>query len=67
MVEYKERIKALIEELEKEKVKLTSLVEHCEAIKVQRLEHLQRAKFIGQFLASQHKETVGLASRLIRN
>ena len=39
---HKERIRALIEELKKEKVKLTSLVEQGEAVKAQRLKHLQK-------------------------
>ena len=42
----------LIVELEKEKMKLTSLVEQCDAIKAQRLEHLQKVKSLGHSLAS---------------
>ena len=45
-------------------MKLTSLVEHGGAIKVQRLEHLQKAESLGHFLASRHDETTRLDSQL---
>ena len=47
---HKERIMVLTEEMEK--AKLTSLVEQGKAIKTQRFDHRQRAKSLGQFLAS---------------
>ena len=50
--------------MEKEKEKLTSLVEQGEAIKAQRLKHLHKVEFLGRFLASQCEETAGLASEL---
>ena len=40
----------LTEYLEKEKMNLTSLVEQGDAIKAQRLEHLQKTKSLGHFL-----------------
>ena len=52
-----ERIRALAEELEKEKEKLTSLVKQGEAVKAQQLEHLQKAESLGQFLDSRYEET----------
>ena len=51
----------LIKELEKEKMKLTSLVEWGDAIKAQRLEHLQKVESLGHFLASQSDKTTKLA------
>ena len=54
----------LTEELEKKKMKLTSLVEKGDAIKAQGLEHLQKAESLGHFLASQHDKTTRLALEL---
>ena len=54
----------LTEKLEKEKMKLTPLVEQGDAIKAQRLEHLQKAESLGHFLAFQRDETTKLASKL---
>ena len=48
----------------KKKENLISLVEQGEAIKAHQLEHLQRARSLGQVLASQCKETMRLASEL---
>ena len=48
----KECIRVLTAKLEKEKMKLTSLVEQGEAIKAQQLEHLHKDKSLGHFLAS---------------
>ena len=62
--DHKERIRAITKELDKDKVKLTSLVNQGEAVKAKRLEHLQRAESLGQFLASQRNETMSLASKL---
>ena len=54
----------LTKELEKEKMKSTFLVEQGDAIKAQRLEHLQKFESLGHFLASQSDETTILASEL---
>ena len=54
----------LIKELEKEKMKLTSLVEQSGAIKAQRLEHLQKVESLRHFFSSQCDEITKLASKL---